>query len=180
MEAACCDRISPALRRTARRESHVQQRRAPRANGALLRKRLFAPGRTERRCCRQDFLRPLLRDAVPSFGRQERTEEAGIEHMLPAHHTVPLKRVVGPLEDELPDLDERRHALRSFVEPLLGEPLPEVDARPRRAADARAGLQAGRIAEPIFENRQRQILGVAVATDDEAIEQPESLCDDLP
>jgi hypothetical protein len=50
--------------------------------------------------------------------------------MLPAHDAVPLKRVVGALEDELPNLDEGRFTLRvslfALVEPIPGELLPQT------------------------------------------------------
>src|SRR5687767_2179113 len=71
-----------------------------------------------------------MRDSLPCSFREQRTEQAGIEHMLPPHDAVPLKRVVRALEDELPNLDEWRltlHvALFALVEPLLGEPLPQT------------------------------------------------------
>jgi hypothetical protein len=63
---------------------------------------------------------------MPGVGRQERTEEARIEDVLAAHDAVPLERVVGPLEDELPDLDEGRFTLGSVDEPLLRALLPEA------------------------------------------------------
>src|SRR3954470_5335560 len=71
-----------------------------------------------------------MRDSLPCPFREQRTEQAGIEHMLPAHDAVPLKRVVGALEDELPNLDEWRPTLHvslfALVEPLLGERLPQT------------------------------------------------------
>ncbi len=64
-----------------------------------------------------------MRDSLPCPFREQRTEQAGIEHMLPAHDAVPLKRVVGALEDELPNLDEWRPTVHVSLFVLV-EPLP--------------------------------------------------------
>jgi site-specific recombinase XerD len=49
-----------------------------------------------------------------------------VEDVLPAHDPVPLKRVVGSLENQLPDLDEGRLALGTVREPFLHPLLPEA------------------------------------------------------
>lgn len=77
-------------------------------------------------------LRPEGPSPAPSgrgptdFGRQEGTEEAGVEDVLPPHHLVPPERVVRALKDELPHFDEWSLTLASSVEPFLHEPLPAV------------------------------------------------------
>ena len=87
---------------------------------------LLRTRRAERRRSGEQLRQSPFRYTIPDVGRQERPEETRVEDVLAAHDSVPLERVVGPLEDELPNLDEGRFTPGSVDEPLLRALLPEA------------------------------------------------------
>lgn len=60
-----------------------------------------------------------MRYALPRVCWQKPTEEACVKSVLASHYPVPLKRIVGPLENQLPHLDEGRIVVSTVIEPLL-------------------------------------------------------------